>query len=383
MDYGVFEKQNNYPVTLNMQEIEQPFLVLQTFLASTSKEQLHQDFNNLLYAHFKPNKWREFGAPAYLYGTYRRLIKLMDILWLIAQCYKNKTSKSWDSFDSRNLNHHYNRSFRNLFVMRPMEMENIPEEDSLVVIIRFFEEGNLTSWRNSMESWTEVALSSSYMRNSNLDFFVTECGMVREYRMITELIDAAYRLKTLELNVSTVKKLNMYKLFAIEVDYPASFEAAEIYDPSMVLSYPFYYMDVQRIPHAISVWYEMLSSTDHWQYYDDPGNIIYFKNTLVEQIEASWLLLQDYDLSCFLQVCKQDVAYSFLNAQEYAYPFQVIEHFFELQGLSDWKQLIEEWAYGSLTDKKEEELLNSKITKNTCKQLIKLIQALSLINTTI
>lgn len=381
MDYRVFQRGNDYPVTLSAREIGQPFLALQTFLASTSKQHLHQDFDNLLYAQFKLNKWRELGAPAYLYGTHRRLIKLMDILWLIAQCYRGKFPTHQDSFEERSLKHQfYKRSFRNLFVDHPLEIEEIPEVDALSAVIRFFDECSLYGSRGNIGSWVEVALSSSYMGNLNLDFFVTECGMMRVHRMIAELIDAAYQLETMEMDLSMVNRLNMYKIFAYEIDYPASFEEMEIDDPCSTLVYPSYYMDLQLIPQAVNTWYKMLASVDHWQHHNDPGNIIYFKNTLMQQVEASWLLLQDYDSSCFVQARRKDKDCSYLNALEYANPFQVIEQFFEARSLSTWKLLLEEWAYGSLTDKKEEGLLDSKITKHTCEQLIKLMQALSLIN---
>lgn len=231
-----------------------------------------------------------------------------------------------------------------------------------------------------MESWTELALSSSYMGCLNTDFFSTECGMIREYRMIAELIDTAFQLQTMELDSSMLNKLNMYKIFATEIDYPASFEEMEIDDPSMTFDYPSFYMDLLRIPCAVNIWHNMLGTTDHWHYHNDPGNVIYFKNTLIQQIEASWLLLQDYDSYCFVQDCSKDKAFSYLNGSEYVNPFQVIEQFFKVRNLSAWKLLLEEWTYGSLTDKKEEELLNSKVTKDTCEQLIKLMQALSLID---
>lgn len=381
MDYKVFQRRNEFPITLNTQEIEQPFLALQTFLASISREQLHQDFENLLYAQFKLNKWREFGAPAYLYGTYRRIIKLMDILWLISQCFKNKSLRPQGSFEERSLKlQFYKRSFRNLFVDHPIEIEEIPEVDALSVVIRFFDERSLYGSRSNIGCWTEVALSSSYMGNLNLDFFVNECGMIREYRMITELIDAAYQLKTMEMDLSMVNKLKMYKIFATEIDYPGSFEEMEIDKPCSVLIYPSYYMDLELIPQAINTWYKMLASTDHWQHYNDPGNVIFLKSTLMQQIEASWLFLQDYSSRDFPQDYSEDGDCSHLDALEYANPFQVIEQFFEVRSLSGWKQLLEEWIYGSLTDKKEEGLLSSTITKGTCEQLIKLMQALSLIN---
>ncbi len=386
MDYRIFENSNSYPITLNAQEIEQPYLALQTLLANTPCEEFQQDVENLLHAIFKRHHWKKYDAPAYLYGTSKKVMKLLDILWLIDDCFRNRDVRSQMSYNERSLMHQYcKRSFKNLFKNTPADIEEIPKLEPYVILAEFFNKIELVPWRLLIHIWTSTALSSSYMYVLDDDFFgVTSGGFIQDYRCISEMIAVAYQLKSMEENSMTAKRLNLYKIFAIDSDYPQTFEEMEILDPRMTLDYPYFYTDAKQLPQAIKSWYRMLASKDHWENHNDPGNVLYLKDMMIQQVEAAWLLLMMEGNGYHTIKNNADmIDPSFLNSlsiEEQSNPFAVIEHFFEIKNLCVWKQLFEDWTYGSLTNKKEEELIGSRITMDTCDQLIKLLQALYLID---
>jgi|GEM_PF-4044438 len=386
MDYRIFHRDNNYPTTLNTEEIEQPYQALQAFLADIPCEVFRQDLENLLYAQFKPFGWKEYGAPANLYRTCYNVKKLLDILWLINTCCKSKDLQPELSYtERRKMQQYYRRSFKGLFNSTPTDIEELPQLDPYLTLVEFFNDISLTVWKNSINLWAYMALSSSYMFFIDEDFFgVGNNTLIRDYRCISGIISAAYQLEPVKLDTAVMQRLSFFKIFATDIDHPQSFEEMEIKEPRMVLNYVHFYMDSRQLPEVINTWRGMLASTDHWHYHTDPGNVIFIKENLVMQIETAWMLLliegdKTHRVRSNAKLVNPDF-FPDLNMEEQSDPFSVIEQFFDSQNLCVWTELLEDWIYGSLTDKNEKALLNSRVTEKTCNQLIKLLQALYLIN---
>src|SRR5690606_33910458 len=109
--------------------------------------------------------------------------------------------------------------------------------------------------------------------------------------------------------------------------------------------------------------------------HNDPGNIVYLKETIEHQFDAAWVCCQ----IGFPRLKKHQLSPKYvtqLAADEIIEPKRAIIRIFKQRSLSEWKKLLETWLCQSLSNESHED---TPITESNVNDVIRLMQATHLI----
>ncbi len=374
MDYTIFAKEHHNVTMLMKKEIDYPVTGLKEFLIGKSPDQLKRNVQDLLIAVFEDDGWRRHGAPIVLYSKIMDVAKLIDFVWLIIVS-SLSIKKSADVY-AYYLNKQYRyRTFGKLFYNTPSKNKAKTVSSVLLSKSIFAERFGLLVKEVLAEDWLEVALNSSYMRNLNAEFHNIECTtQVKEYRYFMDIIDAAFEIADQSEMALDREILAYYQLFAVDVDHPDALFKDGIEMPLDCFEGPLFYVDINRLPKAMRTWFSLTYKTDHWKDHNDPGNLLYLRQTVQRFLDTGWL----FQRVGFPNLKKQRPKKGYMSAlslAEIADPVSVIEHFFEQRRLHEWKQLLETWLCQSLSN----DFQRGDVSEKDCGEIIKLTQALKLV----
>jgi len=376
MDYKIFARENYNVSTLNSREISDPMIGLKEFLVGKSADQFKQHLRDLLFAVFEKHGWRQHGTPVNLYQKAKEVAKLMDFVWLITTCEIGAQQKGADLQGHYLREQYRQRTFDKLFVRTPAKDKgrSIPCADTARAI---FKKRHGLLLKDDIERvWLDVALNSSYMPNLTVDFYCIESSTdVHDYWYMMTIVDAAFELVNAPAPQLDAEKLNYYQLFASDADHPDYLSEEDIELIFEGLSSVFWYIDEVKFPKAIRKWYELITKTDHWKNHNDPGNLLYIKETIQRMVETAWL----WNRMGFpeLNVCGVNKKYvADLSAAQIADPIAYIGYFFKQHRLYEWKHLLTMWLMQSLSD---EPCRDTEVTQQDCTDIIILVQAARLI----
>lgn len=376
MDYKIFAKENYNPTMLTGTEVSDPLVGLKEFLVGKSADQFKQHLRDLLFAVFEKHGWRKYGAPVNLYQKAKEVAKLMDFVWLITTCEIGTQHKNVDPKAYYLTEQYRHRTFGKLFIKTPTKNKArvVPCGDMARAI---FEERHGLLLKNDIEeTWLNVALNSSYMRNLTIDFHCIETSAeVGDYWYMMAIIDTAFELANRPAHRLDTEKLNYYQLFASDADHPSCLFEEDIELLYEGFSSVFWYIDEVKFPKAIRKWYALISKTDHWENHGDPGNILFIKEAIQRMVETVWLWSRvGYPKLGNRGVDKKYV--EDLSAVQLTDPIAYIGEFFGQHRLHEWKRLLDAWLAQSLSDKPHRD---AEVTQQDCEDIVKLIQVLRLI----
>ena len=376
MDYKIFARENYNVNTLNSVEINDPLIGLKGFLIGKSADQFKQHLRDLLFAVFEKHGWRQYGAPVNLYRKAREMAKLMDFVWLITTCEIGAQQKVASPQGHYLMEQYRDRTFDKLFIKTPKK--NRTDSVAMISLARaIFKERHGLLLKNDIEEvWLEVALNSSYMCNLTIDFHVIDTSTeVRDYWHMMAIIDTAFELVNQSAPQLDEEKLHYYQLFNADADHPDCLS-----EEQMELLYEgragvFWYIDEVKFPKAIRKWYSMISKTDHWKDHNDPGNLLFIKETIQRMAETAWL----WSRVGFPELNNCGVSKKYvtnLSVAQLADPVAYVEYFFGQHRLHEWKHLLDMWLTQSLSD---EQYRDTEVTQQDCDDIIRLIQVFRLI----
>src|SRR5690606_5255897 len=376
MDYKIFASENYNVSTLNRLEISDPLVGLKEFLVGKSSDQFKQHLRDLLFAVFEKHGWRQHGAPLNLYQKAKEVAKLMDFVWLITTCEIGTQYKDIDVKAYYLSEQYRRRTFGKLFTKTPTK--NKPGVVPYVDMARaIFEERHGLLLKDDIERvWLQVALNSSYMSNLTIDFHCIEYStdVQNNYYMMT-IVDSAFELVNRPGPRLDAEKLKYYQTFAFDVDHPDCLSEEEIELLSDGLGGDFWYIDEVRFPKAIRKWYALISKTGHWENHNDPGNVLYIKETVQRIVETAWLRSRVGFPELNVSVVNKKYVAD-LSATHIADPLAYVDYFFGQHRLHEWKHLLAKWLAQSLSDEKRQ---NGEVTEQDCSDIVRLIQVLRLI----
>lgn len=376
MDYKIFAKENYNPTTLTNTEVRDPLVGLKEFLVGKSADQFKQHLRDLLFAVFEKHGWRQYGAPVNLYRKAKEVAKLIDFVWLITICEVGAQHKSVDPKEYYLSEQYRRRSFGKRFIKTPAKNKTgvVPSGDMAGAI--FNERHGLLLKNDIEETWLKVALNSSYMCNLTIDFYCIETSMdVHDYWYMMAIIDTAFELANRPAPRLDTQRLNYYQLFASDVDHPDCLFEEDIELLFEGFGSVFWHIDEVKFPSAIRKWYALIAKTDHWKSHNDPGNVMFIKDTVQWMVEMAWLWSRvGYPK---LGNCGVDKRYvEDLSAAEVADPTAYVEYFFDRHRLHEWKRMLDIWLVQSLSDEHFDQ--QTEVREQDREDIIKLIQVLRL-----
>src|SRR5690606_16097282 len=98
------------------------------------------------------------------------------------------------------------------------------------------------------------------------------------YRSLMTFIEGAFELLN-EPDDNDRPAASVYHLFSSDHDHPTTLYEETLENLSYGFEGPHFYIESSHVPAAIVKWFSLIRNQDHWNAHNDPGNIVYLKET--------------------------------------------------------------------------------------------------------